>query len=209
MNKSLLTPIVLFVYNRPWHTKETVDALKKNDLSDQSNLIIYSDAPKTEQDSIDVEEVRSYLDKIDGFKSVSVIKRESNLGLASSIINGVTEIVEKYGRVIVLEDDLVTSPFFLTYMNDALYHYKDNDRVVSIHGYVYPVKQVLPEAFFLKGADCWGWATWKRGWDCFNPDGEYLLQELKKKRAIREFDFNGAFGYSKMLKAQIQGRNDS
>jgi hypothetical protein len=94
-------------------------------------------------------------------------------------------------------------------MNEALKRYADDARVASIHAYVYPVDRPLPEAFFLPGADCWGWATWQRGWACFNPDGQYLLDELKRRKLICAFDFNGAYPYSKMLEGQIKGKNDS
>lgn len=204
-----LAPIVVFAYNRPDHLRQTILALKQNVLADESDLYVYSDAQKSEAQSNKVEAVREYTRLIDGFKSVTIVERETNLGLASSIIEGVTTIVNKYGRIIVLEDDMVTSPYFLSYMNEALEKYADEDRVVSIHGYVYPVKQHLPEAFFLPGADCWGWATWSRGWNCFNSDGQSLLEELKRTKQIRSFDFNGAYPFSKMLEEQIMGKNDS
>ena len=202
-------PIALFVYNRPVHTRRTVDSLKKNTLAGVSELVIFSDAPKTEVHSEKVRKVRQYIRQIEGFKSVSIIERDSNFGLARSIIDGVTRVVKKYGRIIVLEDDMVTSPYFLTYMNEALEKYADDERVVSIHAYVYPVEQPLPEAFFLHGADCWGWATWSRGWACFNSDGQFLLDELKRRKLIRAFDFNGTYLFSKMLEGQIKGTNDS
>lgn len=204
-----LAPIALFVYNRPTHTRQTVEALQKNALSKDSDLIIYSDAAKSDVQADAVNEVRQYVRQIDGFKSVTIVERETNFGLAHSIIDGVTTIVNKYGRIIVLEDDMVTSPYFLTYMNEALEKFADDDRVVSIHGYVYPVAQPLPEAFFLPGADCWGWATWQRGWACFNGDGQFLLDELKRRKLIRSFDFNGAYPFSEMLEGQIKGANDS
>jgi GT2 family glycosyltransferase len=209
MSKIIKSPIVLFVYNRPWHTQQTIDALKNNEFAKQSDLIIYSDAAKNEQAESKVQEVRNYIKNIKGFSSITIIEREKNLGLANSIIDGVTAVVNQYGSVIVIEDDLVTSPYFLKYMNEALERFAQDERVISIHGYVYPVKQSLPEAFFLPGADCWGWATWKRGWDIFNPDGEYLLQQLKEKNLIASFDYNGSSKYSKMLEDQIKGRNDS
>ncbi len=154
-------------------------------------------------------EVRSYIRSIAGFKSVAIVERERNFGLARSIIDGVTRVCEEYGRVIVVEDDLVTSPYFLIYMNDALALYQDEGSVISIHGYVYPVKTVLPETFFLKGADCWGWATWKRGWDLFEADGGVLLQELTQRGLTHRFDFDGTYPYTRMLKDQIKGKNDS
>jgi hypothetical protein len=140
---------------------------------------------------------------------VSIVERETNFGLARSIIDGATQVCEKHGQVIVLEDDMVTSPFFLNYMNEGLNKYRHDHRVISIHGYVYPIEQVLPETFFLKGADCWGWATWKRGWELFDPDGKRLLDELKRRKLTRQFDFDGSYPYTKMLQNQIGRKNDS
>jgi hypothetical protein len=207
--KADIAPIVLFVYNRLDHTRRTIEALKRNLLAEDSDLIIFSDAPKSEAQTDAVQEVRKYISEIDGFKTVTIVEREANFGLARSIIDGVTTIVNKYCRIIVLEDDMVTSPYFLTYMNEALEKYADDERVVSIHGYVYPVGQPLPEAFFLPGADCWGWATWSRGWKCFNSDGQFLLDELKRRKLTSAFDYNGAYPFSKMLEGQIKGTNDS
>jgi hypothetical protein len=204
-----LAPIALFVYNRLEHTSLTVEAFKKNSLAIQSDLFIFSDAPKTDDQRKAVDEVREYICQIKGFKSVTVVERDVNFGLAKSIIDGVTKIVNEHGRIIVLEDDMVTSPHFLTYMNEALDKYADDDRVIGIHGYVYPLMQSLPEAFFLRGADCWGWATWQRGWKLFNPNGQYLLDELRKQKLVNEFNCNGAYSYSKMLEEQINGANDS
>lgn len=223
--------IALFVYNRPWHTKQAIEALQKNKLAKESDLIIFSDGPKGEgRESVvanqisavggqktdhrqpitdyRIQEVREYIRTITGFKSLRIVERERNLGLANSIISGVTEVVNKYGKIIVLEDDLVTSPYFLQYMNDALNLYENEEKVISIHGYVYPIEG-LPETFFLKGADCWGWATWKRGWDLFEADGKKLLTQLKEKKLLKRFDFDEAYPYTKMLKDQIEGKNDS
>jgi len=203
------TPIVIFVYNRQWHTHQTVEALRKNELADQSDLIIYSDGPKDLTDQAKVDAVRKYIRTIEGFRNVKIIESLKNQGLADSIIAGVTETVDKYDRVIVLEDDLVTSPFFLRYMNDALDFYENEEKVISIHGYVYPVSERLPATFFLRGADCWGWATWRRGWNLFEENGQSLLDDLKKRRITKRFDFNGAYRYTRMLKDQIAGRNSS
>lgn len=206
-----LSPIALFVYNRPWHARQTVEALLKNDLAGESELIVFSDGPLNQKSEIifeKIRQVREYLRLIKGFKSVRIVERQKNFGLADSIISGVTEVVNKYGRIIVLEDDMVTSPYFLRYMNDALEFYEKEEKVISIHGYVYPING-LPETFFIRGADCWGWATWKRGWDLFEPDGKRLLKGLKEANLLRRFDFDGAYPYSKMLKDQIKGKNNS
>jgi len=201
-------PIALFTYNRPWHTQQTVEALLTNAEAKDSDLIVFSDGDKDSSSSPKVDDVRQYLKTIEGFKSVRIVEREENLGLAQSIISGVTEVVNEYGRIIVLEDDLLTSPYFLKYMNDGLKLYQDDERVISLHGYSYPIKN-LPETFFLKGADCWGWATWKQDWSLFEPDGKKLLAQLKQRNLMDRFDFFGAFDYSGMLKGQIEGKNDS
>lgn len=205
----MLAPVVLFVYNRLKHTSLTVEALQKNDLAQESDLIIFSDSFKDERDRESVLEVRKFLSSITGFKSIKIIKRFENYGLSKSVISGVTEVISKYGKVIVLEDDIVTSPYFLRYMNRALDMYENEDLVISIHGYVYPVKDILPETFFIKTADCWGWATWERGWSLFETDSQKLLSELKEKKLTREFDFNNSISYTKMLKNQINGVVDS
>ncbi len=201
-------PIVLFVYNRVWHTKQTIDALKQNELAKESELFIYSDAPSNEEAVIDVDNVRAFIKTVTGFKKVTIVERTTNLGLAASIIKGVTEIVNQHEEIIVLEDDLVTSPIFLSYMNEALEIYKNEYRVASIHGYVYPIDN-LSETFFIRGADCWGWATWKRAWKDLEQDGKKLLDEVKSRNLQREADFNRSYGYTKMLKDQIKGKVDS
>lgn len=203
-----LSPIVLFVYARADHTKKTIEALQKNELASLSDLTIYSDSAKSPEKQDAVVEVRRYIKTISGFKSIKVVERDYNFGLANSIIDGVTNVVNQYGSVIVLEDDMVTSPYFLEYMNNSLNMYRDETRVASIHAYSYPIEG-LPEKFFLKGADCWGWATWKDRWAIFESDGQRLLDELKTKNLSDEFDFCGHANYTSMLKDQIQGKNDS
>lgn len=204
-----LAPIVLFVYNRPWHTQRTIEALQANELANESELIVFADGAKSSKDTEMVREVREYIHSVTGFKDIKIHEQDKNLGLANSVIAGVTQVVNEYGRIIVLEDDMVTSPYFLRYMNDALELYKDEEKVISIHGYMYPVEENLPETFFLKGADCWGWATWKRGWDLFEVDGKKLLRSFKSRRQRKEFDFNGSFPYYKMLIRQTKKQVDS
>lgn len=205
----MFAPIVLFVYNRPWHTEQTIKLLSMNLSANESDLIIYSDAPKNNDDIENVNSVRHIIKNIIGFKYIKIIEREQNLGLANSIIDGVTNIVNTYGRVIVLEDDIITSRFFLTYMNNALDIYEYNENVISIHGYTFPVKKNLPDYFFLRGADCWGWATWKRGWDLFNPDSQFLLNEIEKQKLNKLFNFNNSYDYVGMLKLQKEGKISS
>jgi len=171
-------PIALFAYKRADHLRQAVESLLTNAECSQSHLFLFSDAPKKKEDVPAVEEVRKYLSAIKGFASVTIIKRNENLGLANSIISGVSMILESNDRVIVLEDDLVLSPYFLRYVNQALDLYADDEQVASVHGYVYPVSTVLPGTFFLKGTDCWGWGTWKRAWKHFEPDATKLISRL-------------------------------
>ena len=190
-----LAPIVLFVYNRPWHTQQTVEALKKNELAEQSELFIYCDEAKDESRRNSVDEVRRYIEKIDGFKKLTVTKRNKNWGLADSIIDGVTTIVNKYGKIIVLEDDLVTSPYFLRYMNDALEFYKDKNKVMHISGYVFPIENNdLEDTYFIKPASCWGWSTWDRAWGKFKKDSEYFIKIFDNKM-IKDFNLNNSYNF--------------
>ena len=202
-------PIALFTYNRLEHTNATVQALKKNELAAESDLWIFSDGAREENIHRQVADVRNYIRNITGFKTLNIVERETNFGLANNIIEGVTQIVTQYGKVIVLEDDLITSPFFLQFINDGLDAYEHEDKVISIHGYVPAIAGALPETFFLKGADCWGWGTWKRGWNLFERNGEKLLQHLESKGKTEEFDFNDAYPYTQMLRDQISGKNNS
>ena len=202
-------PVALFVYNRLSHTKKTLTALAKNHGAASTALTIFCDGPKENSSNKDILEVRAFVKGIQGFKSVEVIESIENKGLAKSIIDGVSHMMANYGHAIVIEDDLVTSPYFLRFMNEGLEKYRADDRVISIHGYVYPTKRTLPETFFIRGADCWGWATWSRGWQLFEANGEKLLAELQRRKLIKNFDFNNSYGYTEMLKKQIAGKTSS
>lgn len=205
------SPIVLFVYNRPEHTVRTVEALKQNPLAGQSDLFIFSDGSKSEFDYSKVSEVRAYLKEITGFKSISIFESDTNKGLSTSIISGVSIVFEKFDRIIVLEDDLVTSPYFLEYMNEALALYENDPSVGCIHGwnYLLDTSGMEESTFFLPGADCWGWATWKNSWSLFEKDGSKLLLQLQNSN--REYSFNrrNTMPYVQMLRDQIAGKNDS
>src|SRR3990172_2421037 len=119
------SPIVLFVYKRPLFTKLTIESLQNNAEAGQSDLIIYSDAARAGKDEDPINDVRNYIKDISGFKSIKVYESNQNIGLANSIIKGVTETIDVYGSAIVLEDDMIVSPCFLKYMNDAFYFYKN------------------------------------------------------------------------------------
>ena len=207
--KQPLAPILLFVYNRPEHVRLGVASLLANDLAGESELFVFSDAAKDEASKSEVSEVRRFVRSIEGFKAVHIVERTENWGLAHSIIDGVTQMLERYDRVIVLEDDLVLAPYFLQFMNDALETYKDEDRVGHIQACDFTQNPMLPDTFLIQWTGSWGWATWRRAWRHFNPDGRQLLEELKRRKLTRRFDFNGKYGFTRMLRRQIEGKNNS
>lgn len=204
-----LAPIVLFVYNRPWHTEQTLNALMQNELADQSVLYIYADGQKSNEDTEEVENVNNVRRLIRMKKwcnEVVIIESDTNKGLAQSIIKGVTEVVNKYGKIIVLEDDLVTSIGFLKFMNDALVMYEKEEKVYHISGYMFPVKGKLPTSFFYKQTSCWGWATWKDRWTYLNKDATKLLAELNTTGKINEADIDGTGQFIEQLNDNIFGK---
>ena len=202
-------PILLFVHNRPEHVRRNIQALLKNELAAESELFIYSDAAKDETSQATVKEVRAFIRSIQGFKKITITERTENWGLARSIIDGVTTLINRYGRVIVLEDDLVVAPHFLQFMNDALETYRDEERVGHIQACDFTHDPSLPDTFLIKWTGSWGWATWDRAWKHFNADGKALLTELESRKLTYTFDFNGKYGYTRMLRRQIEGKNNS
>lgn len=205
-----LAPILLFVYNRPEHVKRTLAALEQNILAKESELFIYSDAARSPQDETSVAEVRKIIrTALPFFKQVNIIERETNWGLARSIIDGVTTQINRYERVIVLEDDLIVAPYFLKFMNDALDTYQHEEKVGHIQACDFTQDASLPDTFLIKWTGSWGWATWKRAWKYFNPDGKALLEELQRRKLTYTFDFNGKYGYTRMLRRQTVGKNNS
>jgi hypothetical protein len=196
-----LAPIVLFAYNRPWHTQQTLEALTANYLADQSDLIVFADGPKpnaSEKDLAKIQEVRDLVNQKKWCKSVQLIENGINKGLAQSIIAGVTEIINQYGTIIVLEDDLVTSPWFLTYVNEGLEMYKNVQNVYSVNGYMFPIETDRTDTVLLPYTSTWGWGTWKDKWHCF--DFEMKGKESILKSAFLRARFNLAdYDYSSML----------
>lgn len=180
-----LAPIILFAYNRPIHLQQTLAALSKNTLANQSELFIYCDGAKesaTDEQKVQVAKTREVAHAVIGFKNITVIERPQNVGLMNNIVGAVTEIVNRYGRVIVFEDDMITSSGTLQYFNDALETYKDEEKVMHIVSYVFPHRWLLPETFFYSvpypGG---GWATWARAWKYYPTDIEELYNYWKGK----------------------------
>jgi len=204
-----LAPIALFVYNRPEHTRRTLNYLQKNLLANESRLYIFSDAAKTEADKAKVDEVRELINNVSGFKAVKLIERQKNLGLAESIISGVTQLVYEYGKVIVFEDDLLSSEYTLQYFNEALAQYVNQEKVMHIGAYMYNLKdKTLPETFFFRAATSWGWATWARAWNNFEPDVDVLLNQFDRKKTD-QFSIEGTMNFWKQLEGFKAGKNDS
>ncbi|MDD9196708.1 glycosyltransferase [Aliivibrio sp. S3MY1] len=201
-----LAPIILFVYNRPDHTKKTIQALQQNVLASESELFIYADAAKNESAQQQVDEVCNLISDVSGFKKITVIKQETNVGLANSIISGVTEIVNKYGKVIVLEDDLVTSPYFLTFMNDALDLYSNKKDIWHISGWNYPIEtDGIADTFLWRTMNCWGWATWDDRWQHFEKNTDKLMESFTAEK-IKAFNLDGYENFWGQVLANKEGK---
>lgn len=202
------SPVVLFTYNRPNHTQKVLDALSGNSDSEDTELFIYCDGHKPNSDEQDLEKIKQ-VQKIcqseNRFKSLQVKIHEQNKGLAKSIVDGVSEVLNQYDKVIVLEDDIVTSRYFLKYMNTALEIYEKDKEVMHISAYIPDIKKELPETFFYNQTSCWGWATWKDSWLKLSTDAECLLQEVLTSGRISELDIDGSYPFSSHLRMNITG----
>jgi len=204
-----LAPIILFTYNRPLHTKKTLEALHKNYLANQSILYIYCDGINQDS-SIDLKNNNSLVKKVirekQWCKEVVIIESVVNKGLANSIIEGVTEVINKFGKIIVLEDDLITSKYFLDFMNKALDNYKNVEKVIQISGFSFPSNKIDKNnsSYFLPLTSTWGWATWKRAWELIDFEcSDYIILKTDKNLA-RKFNLNGSYNYMKMLIQQME-----
>ncbi len=207
----MLSPICLFTYNRLAETQQTIAALKNNHLAPNSKLYIFSDGPKKETEIEKVEKVRDFIKTVNGFKSVEIFNSEKNQGLASSIIQGVSKIIKNKNKVIVLEDDLITAPNFLVFMNQALDYYLYKDRIFSISGFSHKV--TLDEKYkydvFLRGRPySWGWATWKDRWESVDWDVNDWESFKNNKLEKKEFNSHGSdlFG---LLESSMNGKISS
>jgi hypothetical protein len=205
-----LAPIVLFVYNRPQHTLKTLEALMQNELAEMSELFIFCDGPKadaTNQDLQRINKVRDLVKKKNWCKKVTIRESQVNKGLADSIVAGVTEIVNTYGKIIVLEDDIVTSKGFLRYMNEALEVYQSDKKVMHIGSYLPYTNshKKLPETFLSRFMSCWGWATWETSWNQANWDESELYEQIKDPKVRYEFNLEGVLNFHEQLENNING----
>ncbi len=202
-----LAPIVLFTYNRPIHTRKTLESLMENELSGKSQLFIYVDGPKpnaSEEVLNKIAEVKKVIREKKWCQQVTITEFQTNRTLPVTLVEKITEITSQYDKIIVLEDDHILSKGFLTYMNEGLELYRNKPPVMMISGYMFPIRIHLPETFFLKGHLGWGWGTWKRAWSLFNPSPEELLKEVEQK-GIHAFNLDGSSDYYGLLKKCAEG----
>lgn len=206
-------PIVLFVYNRPEHTRRTLAALAANSLASESKLHILSDGPKDDhRDRLLVDEVREVIERAHWPGCIEVQKRQRNIGLAASIRSAIDSIVKTHDRVIVLEDDIETSTGFLAYMNEALGVYAEDRRVMNVSGWIPETsyQALLPSTFFLQTMSCWGWATWRRAWQLARWDAKDLLHEIERNPGgTHRFDLDGSYPFTEHLQRNISGELDT
>ncbi len=206
------SPIILFVYNRPWHTQQTLNALAQNPEAKESLLYIYCDGakPNANFETIQqIETVRNIAKAENRFKDVIITIQQKNKGLANSIIDGITEVINKHGKIIVLEDDIVTSIGFLRYMNQALNIYENDEQVMHISGYWFPTKNnmSLPNTFFYNTASCWGWATWARAWSLFERDTTVLHKTIKSIDPLfYRFNKRNSYPFHIQLEQNLNGK---
>ena len=210
----LPAPVVIFVYNRPEHTKKTIEALAENYLAKETDVFIFSDAAKNEEATTNVQLTRKYIESVPDknlFKSFEIIKASRNKGLANSIISGVSKIIDEYGKVIVLEDDLITSTVFLKFMNSALDYYENEDKVFTISGYsnIDIPKSYNDSVYFSHISTSWGWATWKKEWNSVIWDHEHYKNVTKNKKLLRQYKKKIGNERIKMIKNQLEGKIDS
>lgn len=215
MKNANIAPIILFLYNRLDHTKRTIEALKRNDLAAESDLYVFCDGPKqnaTQEQVSKVLEVQSFAEHITGFKDVYIKKQSQNKGLANSVISGVSEVVMKYGRVIVVEDDIVTHSFFLRFMNDALAFYEDDKRIFTIGGMTDKIDiptNYKKDVLVCQRVESWGWATWADRWFSVEWDiSQYSIWGKNQKKEIKQLCRGGDDLWG-MLQMQNQKKIDS
>ena len=206
-----LAPIALFVYNRPEHTRRTVESLRANELAPHSELFVFADGARNDSAASAVEDVRKFIRMIEGFKSITIIERERNFGLATSVIVGVSQLCEEFGRVIAVEDDLLTASDFLTFMNRALERYESERKVISVSGFNFALsvpEQYSYDAFCSYRSSSWGWGTWQDRWKTVDWNvTDYASFQADKGR--QQLFNRGGEDLSRMLDLQMAGKIDS
>ena len=210
-NLDKLSPIVLFVYNRLEHTKRTVESLLNNTLVSKSTLLIFSDGAKSDEDILAVDAVRNFIKTIKGSNKIEIIEREKNFGLANSVIVGVNEVISLFGKAIVLEDDMISSPYFLKYMNEVLNYFEDDQRIFSVTGYTFPIKipgNYKHPLYLSPRSSSWGWGTWKNRWEKADWEINDFQSFINDKSRVDSFNLGGD-DLTRMLKNSISRKVDS
>jgi hypothetical protein len=204
-----LAPVALFVFRRPAHTRRTIERLLANPEAAASEIVVFADGPRGDADVEAVEQTRAVVGSA-GLPNLRLVARERNLGLARSVVAGVTELCEARGAAVVLEDDLLVAPTFLRFMNEALERYRDDARVLGVSGYTFPIEPPPGrEAFFLPFPTSWGWATWARAWRKLRSAEDLHATLARDRAARRRFNVDGTYPYWPMLEALLAGRVDS
>ncbi len=204
-----LAPIAIFVFKRPTHLLGTLNSLADNPEFLSSPLYVFSDQGRNPNEQVLVDEVRQIVRDFPHPNKI-LVEAEKNKGLALSITTGVTQLAEQYGKVIVVEDDLIVSPHFLNYMNTALTRYADDANVMQISGHMFPVEvPTKDQAFFMPFTTSWGWATWQRAWVHMKMEPEEATQKLKSRCWRYQFDIRGSYPYARMLSERLKGNNNS
>ena len=199
-------PLAIFVFNRPEHTRRMIASLKACEGFAKSPVHVFADGPRHIDDLPAIRQARVEARRLLG-DTATYLEQDKNVGLEDSLIGAVTELCNEYGRVVVLEDDLVLSPMFLKFINAGLRQYEDEPRVMQVCGYMYDVPQFRRrnQAIFLPTTSSWGWGTWKRAWDRFDPEATGWRERLGDARERRRFDIDGHFAYAKMLSDHMRG----
>lgn len=205
-------PIALFVYNRYDHVKKVVHAIKKNSIAKKSKIYVFSDFSKSKEEQKNIKKIRKYIKKINGFKKISIIERKKNYGTSKNITTGLKYIFKTYEKCIIIEDDILVSRNFLYQINYFLDKYNSNENIASVEGYMYPVSfnKNISEYYFIRGAGCWGWGTWKKSWKNYENSAQKLINKFHNdKNLIRNFNYNNAYPYYKMLLKQLDTKKES
>ena len=203
-------PIALFIYKRPEHAQRTIVSLQACDGVQSSLIYVFADGPKTEAEVPAVGATRDVARELLGGRAIFV-EQEQNRGLANSIIAGTTELCDRHGTVVVVEDDLILAPSFLRFLNEGLERYRDEPRVMQVSGHMFDVPSFMDqrEALLLPMTTSWGWATWKRAWTLFDPFSTGWRERLADKAEANRFNLGGTYDYVGLLKRQMNGEIDS
>ena len=202
-----LAPILIIGFNRPIHFRKTLNALSRNELAKNSTLFISIDGPRDARDERKQKLIYKTIHKsCSNFKSIKIIKNKSNKGLALNIVDSVSNVLNKYNKIIVLEDDLITSKSFLRYMNNALDFYQHKKRIWHINGHnINDFKERKNEIFLWRFMNCWGWATWRDRWENFEKDPKSIIKSFDKKMIYR-FNLDGTCSFWDQIKQNNSGK---